>query len=191
VGDVVLYRGDQPAAVVEIHHRHGVSAAKATRLGLPWLELEATEVLERPWWWVARQDGLLSFSCSACEGRARAGAEELATIRACAEQAAAESGQALPPMPPYDAAPHACWRCGAEMAVFVWPGGGGHAARRPPEPVPPTVQWKVSEGWGGGYWANCCPRCSAMQGDHHLRSGNADYARVYLAMGEAHGWQED
>lgn len=63
------------------------------------------------------------------------------------------------------------------MLAFLWPGGGGHSARRPPDPIPRTVQHRVTDG-GGNYWANCCPACSAVQGDYYLARDNEDYAQV-------------
>jgi hypothetical protein len=63
------------------------------------------------------------------------------------------------------------------MVVFLWPGGGGHGKRRPPEPIPASLRHCVTEGWGD-YCANCCPRCSAVQGDYYLPRDNPDYARV-------------
>lgn len=66
IGDVVLYRDQSPCAVVEVMATHAVGREKAARLGLPWFEVEAEAVLERPYWWVAVQDGLEPFTCPAC-----------------------------------------------------------------------------------------------------------------------------
>lgn len=182
VGDVVLYRDAEPACVVEILATHAVDEDKARRLTLPWVELDADDLLERPWWWVATQDGLKPFACPRCQASAAERRAELEEVRGRALAAAARAGQDLPPSPPYAAAPHACWRCGEPMAVFLWPGGGGHSARQPPTPRPGTVRLCATEGYGAEYWANCCPACNAVQGDWYLRRDNQDYARVQALM---------
>lgn len=184
VADVMLYRGEEPACVVEILATHAVDEEKARRLILPWVELDAADLLDRPYWWVATQDGLKPFVCPRCRAHAAARWEELAEVAARARAAAASAGQSLPPSPPYQAAPHRCWRCGREMAVYVWPGGGGHSARKPPSPRPTTVRLCATEGYGAEYWANCCPACNAVQGDGYLRRGNQDYVKVVALMAD-------
>ncbi len=177
VADVVLFRGDHPAAAVEILATHRVSEAKARRLTIPWVELEAAAVLERPYWWTAVQDGLRPFRCSQCAQQQQERADEMEAIQARAIAVAGRTQTSLPPSPPYCYAPHTCWRCAAEMVVFIWPGSGNHSRRRPPAPIPAEVQHRMTDAWGD-YWANCCPSCSAVQGDHYLRTQNQDYIDV-------------
>lgn len=181
VADVVLFRGDQPAAAIEIRATHRVTEEKARRLAIPWVELDALELLERPYWWTAVQDGLQPFRCPACAREEGARADEVAEIRARAIALATRAGTTLPPSPPYHFAPHTCWRCGAEMVAFLWPGSGNHSPRRPPDPIPAQVQRRMTDFWGD-YWANCCPSCSALQGDHYLRTQNQDYIRVQASL---------
>lgn len=182
IGDVVLYRGNEPCAVIEIAVTHRVDREKALRLGVPWFEVDAQEVLGRPYWWVAVQDGLEPFTCPACARRAEAEYAEIRDAEARARAVADRLDLGLPPSPPYRFVAHECWRCGSEMVVFSWPGGGGHSARRPPDPIPRSVRHRVTDG-GGNYWANCCPRCSAVQGDYYLARDNRDYARVRETLG--------
>jgi predicted RNA-binding Zn-ribbon protein involved in translation (DUF1610 family) len=177
IGDVVLYRGDAVAAVVEIVATHHVDDEKARRFTVPWMELRAEDVLDRPYWWVASQDGMQPFACPVCVARAEARASGLREIRGRAFLVAERLRVPLPPSPPYHSVAHLCWRCGSEMVAFLWPGGGQHSARRPPDPIPSTVQHRVTEG-AGDYWANCCPRCAAVQGHYYLARDNADFARV-------------
>lgn len=177
VGDVVLYRGERPSAVIEVAVTHRVGHDKAARLGLPWFELEASAVLDRPYWWIVVQDGLEPFTCPACSRRAEAKRIEVREVEARARMVAERLDVGLPPSPPYRYVAHECWRCGCDMLVYSWPGGGSHSVRRPPDPVPGTVQHRVTEG-GGNYWANCCPSCSAVQGDYYLTRDNEDYAKV-------------
>lgn len=178
VADVVLLRGDEPACVVEILATHAVDPEKASRMRLPWVELAADDLLDRPYWWVALQDGLRPFVCPRCAARRTSLEEEIAVIQARAAAVAVHTRQYLPPSPPYHYVAHACWRCGAEMVVYVWPGSGGHGVHRPPDPRPATVRLCATEGYGAPYWANCCPGCDAVQGDWHLPRANADYARL-------------
>lgn len=174
IADVVLFRGDVPAAAIEILVTHRVGAEKARRLEVPWMELRAADVLERPYWWLAEQDGLQPFECPACLKR-RSGQVRLSReIHDAAIALASQISVSLPPSPPYHYAPHSCWRCASRMVVFLWPGGGDHSPRRPPSPIPATVQHRVTDG-GGDYWANCCPNCSAVQGDYYLESDNEQY----------------
>lgn len=177
VGDVVLYRDDEPCAVVEVRVTHRVGREKAARLGVPWFEVEAEAVLDRPYWWVAEQDGLAPFTCPACARRAEVRGAAVREVGERAREVAERLGVSLPPSPPYRSVAHRCWRCGADMLAHAWPGGGDHSPRRPPDPVPSTVRHRVTEG-GGNYWANCCPSCSAVQGDYYLARDNADYATV-------------
>lgn len=186
IADVVLYRAGEPAAVVEIVVTSRVDDRKARRFSVPWMELRGTEVLDRPYWWVAEQDGLQPFTCSACEERKESNLSELRVIRGRALELAARLGAALPPSPPYDAVPHHCWRCGAAMLAFVWPTGGRHRVRRPPEPIPESVRCRVTAG-GGTHWANCCPSCSAVQGDYYLARDNTDYMVVRDVAEDVYG----
>lgn len=183
IADVMLYRGREPAAVVEIVATHAVDSEKALRMRIPWVELDAEELIDRPYWWIAVQDGLRPFSCPRCRARGAVVRDEVAEIHARARAVAERAGLELPPSPPYLSAPHRCWRCTAEMVVHLWPGGGGHSQRRPPDPLPSTVRLCATEGYGAEYWANGCPVCYAVQGDWHLRRGNADYVRLAELMG--------
>lgn len=81
IADVVLYRGTAAAAAIEILATHRVGHDKAVRLSVPWAELSAEEVLERPYWWMALQDGLQPFTCSECSKRAEGRARELREIQ--------------------------------------------------------------------------------------------------------------
>ncbi|NJD19036.1 MAG: hypothetical protein FIA95_07110 [Gemmatimonadetes bacterium] len=183
IADVVLLRGDEPACVIEILVTHAVEPDKAARMRLPWVELGAQDLVDRPYWWVALQDGLRPFACPRCAARNASRDGEIASIQARAAAVAQHTGQLLPPSPPYHFAPHHCWRCGTEMVLFLWPGGGGHSARNPPPPRPGTVRLCATEGYGAPYWANCCPACDAVQGDWHLARGNSDYARLVELVG--------
>jgi hypothetical protein len=136
------------------------------------------------------QDGLQPFSCPTCS-RLRAGDEEaLQQIQDRALVVARKLSTAVPSNPLYRCVPHDCWRCDEEMLVYVWPGGGDHTPRRPPTPIPATVRHRVTEG-AGDYWANCCPSCSAVQGDYYLARDNRDYARVRELTQRTYSWHSE
>lgn len=182
IGDVVLYRGDTPAAVVEVLVSSRVGREKVRRMPLPWIEVRAEDVLDRPYWWVAVQDGLQPFACARCAELGRDAAALLRGVRERAATAAAATGSPTP-TPPYRAAAHRCWRCATDTVVYAWPGCGSRRARRPPEPVPGTVR-RVTTNAAGDHWANCCHACAAVQSDYHLRRDNPDYARVREAAND-------
>jgi predicted RNA-binding Zn-ribbon protein involved in translation (DUF1610 family) len=184
VADVVLFRGGSPAAVVEVRATHAVSDEKGRRLGIPWIELSAVEVLERPYWWVAVQDGFRPFACPKCTERARSEGEEVARIRTRALRVAERLDISLPSCPPYGCAPHTCWRCSGDIVVYAWPGGGMYSVEPPPEPRPGSVQHRTTDG-AGNYWANTCTRCGATQGDHHLMGANEEYRAVLRSIEES------
>ena len=177
IADIVLFRGEDVAAAIEILVTHRVGQQKAGRLRVPWMEIQAEAVLDRPYWWVLTQDGLQPFACPACAKRDESGARALGQIQDRALSIAEGLDLSLPATPPYHYVAHRCWRCETEMVAFLWPGGGDHSARRPPAPIPSSVQHRATDG-GGDYWANCCPSCSAVQGDYYLARDNADYMFV-------------
>jgi predicted RNA-binding Zn-ribbon protein involved in translation (DUF1610 family) len=182
IADVVLFRGDEPAVAIEVFVTHAVDAVKASEFTIPWMEIRAEDALDRPYWWVVSQDGLRPFDCPACGRRARDWGTEVAEIQARAAAVAARLGTTLAPTPPYHAVPQTCWRCGIETVVYLWPGGGDYSTKRPPHPIPDTLELRVTEGYGGAYWVNACFRCGAPQGDGFLRSRNGDYFRIWSGM---------
>ncbi len=186
VGDVVLYRQDEPAVVIELLVKSRVTPEKAARFRLPWVELRAQDVLDRPYWWPAVQDGLLRFSCPICAREGAARGDELRRIQKRAQALADRVGLEVSPNAAYHAVPHVCWRCSADMVAYVWTGSGFHTVERPPDPIPVSVKHCATEG-AGDYWANCCPRCTAVQGDYHLGTKNADYQVVREILRNSYG----
>ncbi len=185
IADVVLFRGTDAAVAIEILVTHAVGSQKVERLSVPWMELLAVDVLDRPYWWSLSQDGLQPFVCPACAKRYESATRALSEIQGRTLAIAKRLGLRLPASPPYYSVAHDCWRCGSGMVAFVWPGGGGHGDRRPPAPIPASVQHRATD--AGDYWANCCPSCSAVQGDHYLSHDNADYVSALALSQEVAG----
>jgi predicted RNA-binding Zn-ribbon protein involved in translation (DUF1610 family) len=186
IGDVVLFRGSEPAVVIEVFATSAVGREKARGLRLPWVELAAVDVLDRPYWWVALQDGLRPFSCPLCSERRVETSAELREIREQAEDLARRTDIEVSSNRDYHPVPHRCWRCSSEMVVYAWAGGGSYTTKAPPTPIPGSVQRRWTDG-AGDYWANCCPYCSVVQGDYHLASGNPEYAQVLERLEELYG----
>ena len=76
VPDLQVLRGGKPIAVIEIHNTHAVSPQKAAQLdalGMPWIEVRATEEPERKWrshrapLFAHRVHGVPTPRCAACE----------------------------------------------------------------------------------------------------------------------------
>lgn len=73
IADVLVLRQLRPILAIEIHYKHAVDEAKAIDLkkaGVPWIELEALDVLERrPWTFV--RGSMRRTPCPVCTSQAR------------------------------------------------------------------------------------------------------------------------
>lgn len=165
VVDVLLVKDGAPRLGVEVLVSHRVDAAKASDLECPWIEVAGAEIAERPRRWQARAGKLRSQRCRKCRAL-----NELRQERC--ELALRQAGLECPPG--YKASPVPCYRCGKLIPIFDW-GAGGWTSRTPPEPRPRTVKWCPSRQAGKSYWANTCPHCRAMQGDHPTRTASLYY----------------
>ncbi len=91
------------------------------------------------------------------------------------QRIARSTGQLLPDMSkgntsPYWVEPFRCyaWQCREEMLVYTWRGHRWMTRNRPPEPVPPTLQFRNSATAGDAYWGNTCPSCGRLQGENFV-----------------------
>jgi hypothetical protein len=163
VVDVALIAGGMPLAAVEVRVSHKVDADKASSLPIPFLELEAQQVLNSPDLWRPLQETFPAPVCDSCEARLKPFAEKASSV-------ARKSGQVLPYIP-YRYGIAKCWKCGEEIIVFSWPGHDAEGGPMPPPlPRPLTVQFVYSHTAGAKYWANICPYCRSLQGDFFLYS---------------------
>jgi len=160
-------------AALEVLVSHAVDEPKAASIAnVPWIEVKAENVIESPSRWVPVQDHFKPIRCAECNAH-----------RAKLASVARASGSALAPSPPYEAAVYDCYKCKAEMLIYRWTPEGGveddelWPTLPPPEPVPPSVQWRFSKQLGRKYWANVCPRCNAIQGGFYLRWDAAFHQR--------------
>lgn len=70
---------------------------------------------------------------------------------------------------------HQCWCCHEKLLVFDWVGHQNYDSKMPPHPVPFTVQKQFSRSVNLEYWANICPRCEQLQGDHYVHDEPSNY----------------
>ena len=156
--DVMLLAGDEARLGVEILVSHAVDEEKARDLSFPWIELDATHVLENARVWRPLQHALKTRTCKPCQALDRAiedvYAEFLAELKRkwrIDEPAGYSMGLAR------------CWKCSELIPIFEW-GNGAWDKSEPPSPRSATVQWRYSKTIRDHYWANTCPRCKSLQG---------------------------
>lgn len=155
VCDVVAFKESRPVLAVEIFNSHAVGDEKAEQLGLPWIELDAAEVLADPFNWRPVRMRLKPTLCRDCKAE-----------RAELERVAGRWNLPLSE-PLYVAAVAPCWGC-KEKIIWYWWRGVPFAQEKPPAPAPRTVQFRFSKMYGGKYWMNVCPGCRAPQGDNFV-----------------------
>jgi hypothetical protein len=143
--DVLLLASGTPVLALEVRVRHAVDAEKAARLSLPFLELDAEDVLADPRTWLPIGEGTPRELCPSCVERRERDARELA--RLAAELRIDPAG-----FPGWDASLERCDACGKETVRFArgkGTGAGPSRGRAPPNVriarVP--VQERVGRRW--------------------------------------------
>jgi len=161
IADVALMVGDQPAAAVEILVTHAVDQEKATRISVPFIEIDGYEVLKSPAAWTPITDYFKPLTCPTC-------VRNFKRFQAKAARLAQTTNIDLP-REYYRYGFCSCWRCRKEILVFTWPGRQLHEVQQPnKQPIPKTIHHKYSKTVRDKYWANVCPYCRAIQGDWFL-----------------------
>jgi len=164
--DVALLVEGVPQAAVEIRATHAVDDIKAKRLSVPFIELDANEVIQNPTLWNPIKDNFKPLVCSQCRST-------WLRFQAKAKQIAQATNVELPTAY-YRYGIHKCWKCKREILVFTWPSGEDKAPvlfeNQAPKlkPIPRTIQYRFSKMAGTTYWVNTCPYCKAIQGDFFL-----------------------
>ena len=171
IADVALMGAKGPLALVEIRNTHAVEYLKALKLDLPWVELDAQHVLDKPLLWDPITDQFNKFVCKSCKKRET----DAKMLRRQQQQDRSDVVSRLSakfgvrhPWPGYEAAPTVCYRCKKEILVYTWPNHVTWPKRKPPSPMPPTLAFEYSDTLGRRYWANTCRFCKTIQGDYHL-----------------------
>lgn len=161
IADVALLVDNLPVAAIEILVTHAVGEEKATRLCVPFIEIDGYEVLKSPTVWTPMTDHFRPLTCPKC-------VQNFKRFEAKTAQLSRKTNIELPTeYYRYGFCP--CWRCRKEILVFTWPGRKLHETKQPrKQPIPKTIHHKFSKTVGGKYWANVCPYCRALQGDWFL-----------------------
>lgn len=155
--DVALMAKGSPLAAIEIRVTHAVEEGKEGSLPLPFIELKGEEVIEDPYHWVPLIDKFNPLTCEECK-------EEKKRIFEISNQSNVKFEKDF-----FIPAIIKCWKCKKEILVFSWPNHGIFPKRKPHhEPFPRTLQFRFSKTQGEKYWANTCPYCLNIQGDHFL-----------------------
>lgn len=163
IADVALLVGETAHAVVEIRVTHAVDELKASRLSVPFIELDGYEVIKKPFVWKPIIDNFKPLTCKECKSA-------YLKFQAKVKQVAKASNIELPTAY-YRYSFCECWKCKHEIIVFAWPKDGMHDKATPKvKPYPRTVQYRFSKTVGDKYWVNTCPYCESIQGDFFLYS---------------------
>lgn len=159
--DVALLKDDQVICCIEIKFTHGVDEHKKNNLGVPFIELNAIDVIDSSNVWLPIQDTLSSFDCPSCVNTNKRYWRYLQSV-------AKDTKSWLPKGNIFRVAGYECWRegCETEFLVFDWP--NSHNGEPPPEKRPHTLKYRFSKMAGASYWANCCPSCDSMVGEFYL-----------------------
>lgn len=153
--DVVGLRKQLPVLGVEILNTHRVDEHKAAALSIPWIELDAWEIVDDPYYWRSLNGRLKPTICEECRN-----------LEAKLNTTAARWGLPTAPVG-YSAAVAPCWGCKADI-IWYWWQDVPFATQRPPEPIPSTLKYRYSKMYGGKYWMNTCPGCGSPQGDNFV-----------------------
>lgn len=178
---VALGADGQPALCIDVRHLRAVDQRQAASAGLPWIELQAAEVLENPFHWnPVRRSGLRGLLCDPCQAhehrvRAIAGSwgipPDLYTVGRRPRQRL------------YVATIHDCWHCQEPIPLFWWP-GVPFCRSEPPDPRPATVQFRHSPLTGTGYWGSVCPACGVLQDDGRVFLNGGPLSHLPVARGK-------
>jgi len=174
IADVALLSGGVAIAVVEVRVHHAIEEEKATRLSVPFIEVEGKAIIESSASWTPIVDGFKPLVCQPCRkalkerGAPEPGTDDLAWFSAKVATIAERTGITLPAHP-YVYAPFNCWKCHEEILVFLWPRRDQLWSRaQPPDPIPKTVRLRRTTVVKERYWANICPCCGSTQGDNYI-----------------------
>ncbi|WP_028987587.1 competence protein CoiA family protein [Thermicanus aegyptius] len=163
VVDVALMAGNVVKIAVEIKVTHGVDEVKTERLSVPFLELLGHDILTETLVWRPITERPKTFVCDGCKQKYK-----LAWSKFQAKaKLLAQSMRINLPTAYYRYGIYTCWKCKRDILVFTWPGA---YFNNPPKmkPIPKTIRYRFSNTIGRKYWANICPYCNSIQGNHFL-----------------------
>lgn len=151
--DVLAFHDGNPNLGIEILKANETVQGKT--VNLPWISLQAQDVINQPYLWRPIQSRLNKISCAHCK-----------VIRSTHE--GKQLHRKLPEVhSDYVAARAPCWKCDETISWYWWP-GVPFAKVKPPLPMPNTIKYLFSKRYGGKYWMNTCPFCHSSQGDNFV-----------------------
>lgn len=161
IADIALLVNEVAQATVEIKVGHEVDRIKASKLSVPFVELDGYEIISNPTVWKPVTDNFKPVTCDECK-------LVYSRFQAKVRQIAKASNVELPTAY-YRYGLTGCWKCKQEILVFTWPKNDEWSDSAPGiKPFPQTIQYRFSKTVGHKYWANTCPYCHSIQGDFFL-----------------------
>ena len=159
--DLMLTRDSEPVLAIEIKMSHAVDEDKAKSIPVYFIEVDAGEVIQSPHvlrdiaphhnWSIEHR------TCPQCKMQMSEFEETKRRI--------ADVSDVVYDSQTYKAGINSCYKCKKPILCFDWIDRGQWSVKRPPNPVPRTVQFRYSHTTGNKYWANTCAYCHSVQGD--------------------------
>ena len=173
--DVMFTMGDEPVLAIGVKVSHAVDEQKADTLPVYFVEVDAEDVIKDPhvlrdirhkWNQGYPTDSESQHNwksehrtCSQCKKGVRE--FEAAKRRIASACGVTYDGEK------YTAGIDSCYKCKKPILRFNWKGNDRWSTKRPPQPIPRTVQYRYSRTAGHKYWVNTCPYCDSIQGDFY------------------------
>jgi hypothetical protein len=163
--DVAILRGDNIVAGIEVKETHKVKDEKSGTIGLPFIEVEAKEILKNPLSLVPITDSFKLANCVKCRNVKKEFDAKLFKI-------ARETKTKLPTRY-FRHSFTVCWHCKKWIIVFAWPLERDHEIYyEDPKvyPFPRQIKYVYSKIEGRKCWVNTCSYCGYVQAPTFLYS---------------------
>lgn len=159
IADVSLIDQSKIRAAIEVHVTHFVDERKEAEIGVPFIEVEGSDIVEDPLNLKPIKDTLKTFICKDCRSDLRLYLAE------CHNAAALDKIEL--PVTFFRYALTACWKCGVQLLIFSWKNHEDPESI-PASIVPPRTLKFIESKVFGSEWANICPECNKKQGNNYL-----------------------
>lgn len=160
VADLVLTDGCEQLLVIEIFVTHKVSTEKGKSITIPWIELEANQVLADPTNWSPVQLSLKRFGCKLCHRKFVQFKTECASLAKVCNVEIPKSDFLYGPMQ--------CEKCGRWCIAFLWAKDAVRGRK-----APRTVKLIRTTEYTG--WSNICCWCNRPIAIWELRQRHAPF----------------
>ncbi len=153
--DIGLYNEDTLEAAIEIYVTHRVDQEKMGCIEIPWIELNAKDLISDKITWIPIYDNFKSFVCKECRNRLNKYNVKIMEL--------SDRYKLNINTEKYHCGIVNCWKCGNEIPVF-------DIGIENEDYYPKTVMRKFSNTKREEYLANTCPICKSLQGEFFLYS---------------------